>query len=170
MSSRPTDAEFTDFVRAAWPRLYRVAWLMLGDHGMAEDLVQTSMAKTYASWHQVRHSEAAFSYCRTTLVNTAGSWFRRKSWRNELATEVLPERGIEQDGSARPDLARALAGLPTKQRAVVVLRFYEDLDVNETARVLGISPGTVKSQTSHALSKLRISLGEAFVLEGAPHD
>lgn len=170
MTSRPTDAEFTEFVNAAWPRLYRVAWLLLGDHGLAEDLVQTTLAKTYASWHQIRDAGAAGVYARTILVNTATSWFRRRSWRRELATDVLPEQADEHDASTGPDLARALADLPARQRAVVVLRFYEDLDVAETARVLEISPGTVKSQTFHALSKLRVSLGEAFVSEGALHD
>lgn len=170
MASRPTDAEFTDFVGASWPRLYRVAWLLLGDHGLAEDLVQTALAKTYVAWERIEDPGAAHAYTRTTLVNTASSWFRRRSWRTELATEVLPEQAHEHDASRRPDLARALAGLPARQRAVVVLRFYEDLDVAETARVLAISPGTVKSQTSHALAKLRVSLGEAFVTEGALHD
>lgn len=170
MSAHPTDAEFTEFVQAAWPRLYRVAWLLVGDHGLAEDLVQTTLAKTYGSWHRIRDTGAAGVYARTVLVNTASSWFRRRSWRRELATDVLPEQAHEYDATARPDLVRALAALPDRQRAVVVLRFYEDLDVNETARVLGISPGTVKSQTSHALAKLRVSLGEAFVTEGALHD
>jgi RNA polymerase sigma-70 factor (sigma-E family) len=170
MTSRPTDAEFTEFVDASWPRLYRVAWLLLGDHGLAEDLVQTTLAKTYVSWHQIRDTSAAGVYARTVLVNTATSWFRRRSWRRELATEVLPETAHEYDGSTQPDLARALADLPTRQRAVVVLRFYEDLDVADVARVLGITAGTVKSQTFHALAKLRVSLGEAFVPEGATHD
>lgn len=167
--TRPTDAEFTEFVNTAWPRLYRVAWLLLGDHGLAEDLVQTSLAKTYAAWHHIRDTGAAGVYTRTVLVNTATSWFRRKSWRRELATAVLPEQVHEYDATTRPDLSRALAELPPRQRAVIVLRFYEDLDVAETARILDISPGTVKSQTSHALSKLRVSLGEAFVPEGALH-
>lgn len=167
MTSKPTDAEFTEFVDASWPRLYRVAWLLLGDHGLAEDLVQTALARTYASWHQIRDTSAAGIYARTVLVNTATSWFRRRSWRRELPTEVLPEGAREDDATPRPDLARALAELPARQRAVVVLRFYEDLDVAECARVLGIAPGTVKSQTSHALSKLRLTLGEAFVPEGA---
>jgi RNA polymerase sigma-70 factor (sigma-E family) len=170
MSSRPTDVEFTDFVNAHWSRLYRTAWLLVGDHGLAEDLVQTTMTKVYGSWHQVRDDRATGAYARTVLVNTASSWFRRRSWRREFSSAELPEQPREYDVSTRPDLARALDELPGRQRAVVVLRYYEDLDVAETARILGIAPGTVKSQTFHALAKLRVSLGEAFVPEGALHD
>lgn len=170
MPSRPSDAEFAAFARTAWPPLYRTAYLLVGDHGLAEDLVQTSLAKTYASWNRVRDVSAAGVYARTVLINTATSWFRRRGWRNEIATEHLPDAGQSHDETTGPSLMAALRALPPRQRAVVVLRYYDDLDVGQTAAVLGISPGTVKSQTAHALAKLRVSLGEAFALEGATHD
>lgn len=170
MPRPPTDEEFADLVHACWAGLYRTAYLMLGDAAEAEDLVQTALAKTYANWRRVRSLEAAPGYARTTMVNTAASWFRRKGWRNERPTDVLPETPQEIDLTARPAVMDALAMLPPRQRAVVVLRYYEDLSVSETAQALGVTEGTVKSQTSEALSKLRVSLGDAVVSEGASHD
>jgi RNA polymerase sigma-70 factor (sigma-E family) len=145
---------------------------MLGDRGLAEDLVQTALVKTYASWGKVRDLGAARAYARTTMVNTASSWFRRKSWRNEQPTETIQERGYDEDPTVRPALMEALAQLPPRQRAVVVLRFYDDLTVADTARALGCAEGTVKSQTSDALATLRTLLGEAVVPvdSGAHHD
>ena len=81
MARTLTDAEFVEFVHAAWPGLYRTAYLMLGDHQLAEDLVQTSLAKTYAAWRRVKEPAAAPAYARVVLANTAASWFRRRSWR-----------------------------------------------------------------------------------------
>lgn len=170
MSRSPTDEDFTELVQACWPGLYRTAYLMLGDTGEAEDLVQTALAKTYANWRRVRSMEAAPGYARTTLVNTAASWFRKKGWRNERPTAVLPDHGAEPDWTDRSTLMGALATLPPRQRAVVVLRFYEDLSVAQVANALSITEGTVKSQTSVALSKLRALLGESVLPQGAHHD
>ena len=175
MSRTPDDEQYAAMVHATWPALYRTAFLLLGQRADAEDLVQTSLAKTYASWSRVRDLDAAPGYARTVLLNTAASWFRRRSWRNELPTETLPEhrdRDVDHDGGDVVDLQRALAGLARRQRAVIVLRFYEDLSVAETARTLGIAEGTVKSQTSDALARLRDLLGEAVVPQtlGATHD
>ena len=172
MAHRVSDQEFTEFAQAAWPGLYRTAYLLLGDRGLAEDLVQTALAKTYAAWPGVRDVQAAPGYARTTLVNTASSWFRRKSWRNELPSGEIPDDAHEHDPSDRPAVVAALGHLPPRQRAVVVLRFYEDLSVAETAHALGCSVGTVKSQTSKALDTLRRLLGEAVVplTAGATHD
>lgn len=176
MPRRPTDGEFTEFAHASWASLYRTAYLLLGDPADAEDLVQTALAKTYAAWPQVRDVDAAPGYARTVLVNTASSWFRRRSWRNERPTESLPDRahpaGYEHDPSDRPALMSALAVLPPRQRAVIVLRFYEDLSVAQAAAALGCSEGTVKSQTSDALARLRTLLGDAVVPHtlGATHD
>ena len=170
--ARQTDEDFTEFVHAVWPGLYRTAYLMLGEHQLAEDLVQTSLAKTYASWRKVKEPAAAPAYARTVLANTAASWFRRRSWRNEVPTETLPEAGVDRDLSTGPAVVRALATLPPRQRAVVVLRYYDDLSVRQVAHALGISEGTVKSQTSDALAKLRAVLGDEVVpsTEGAHHD
>ncbi len=174
MGRRVSDDEFGEFVQAAWPRLYRTAYLLVGDRGLAEDLVQTALAKTYAAWPSVRDVQAAPGFARTTLVNTASAWFRRRSWRNELPTYELPDRGHDPDPSTRPAVLEALAQLPPRQRAVVVLRFYDDLSVSETAHALGCSDGTVKSQTSKALDTLRRLLGDAVVpastLTGGSHD
>ncbi len=170
MAKQLTDEEFTEFVHAVWPGLYRTAYLMLGEHQLAEDLVQTALAKTFASWRKVREPAAAPGYARVVLANTAASWFRRRSWRNEHPTEVLPEGAAEHDPTDRPAVVDALRTLPPRQRAVVVLRYYDDLSVREVAQALGISEGTVKSQTSGALARLRMQLGDDVVpqIEGIP--
>lgn len=172
MPRPPSDADFTELVQACWPGLFRTAYLLVGDHGLAEDLTQSALAKTYASWSKVRTLEAAPAYARTVLVNTAASWFRKRGWRNERPTERLPESGYDADLSARPTVVAALAQLPPRQRAVVVLRYYDDLGVADVAAALGISEGTVKSQTSDALRKLRTLLGAGVVptSEGVSRD
>lgn len=172
MSSTMTDEAFTAFVHAVWPSLYRTAYLMLGDHQLAEDLTQTALTKTYGSWRSVKDPAAAGGYARVVLANTAVSWFRRRSWRNEHPTERLPESSVEHDPSTRTAVVDALATLAPRQRAVVVLRYYDDLSVREVAHALGISEGTVKSQTSDALARLRAVLGDDVVpsTEGAHHD
>lgn len=159
------DADFADFVHHAWPRLYRTAHLLLGDHGLAEDLTQTALAKTYAAWGRIEDPAAAHAYARTTMVNTATSWFRRRGWRNEVPREdaALDRAASTPDPSDRPAVLAALAALPPRQRAVVVLRYYDDLSVADAAAALGCSTGTVKSQTSVALARLRELLGEAVV-------
>ncbi|MDN4172731.1 SigE family RNA polymerase sigma factor [Nocardioides sp. SOB77] len=164
MPRPPSDAEFGELVHATWPSLYRTAYLLLGDRAEAEDLVQTALAKTYASWSRVRTVEAAPAYARTVLVNTAGSWFRKRGWRNERPTGELPEHvAPAADPADRPTLVAALARLAPRQRAVVVLRYYDDLSVAQVAAALGCSEGTVKSQTSDALARLRVLLGDAVV-------
>ena len=163
MARPPSDAEFSELVHAAWPSLYRTAYLLLGDRGLAEDLVQTALAKTYASWGKVRDPSSARGYARRTMVNTAASWFRRSGWRNERPTEVLHGSSYDDDPSVRLALMQSLDQLPPRQRAVVVLRFYDDMSVAETADALGCAEGTVKSQTSDALTRLRTLLGEAVV-------
>lgn len=165
MSRPPSDEDFTELVHASWASLYRTAYLLLGDAAEAEDLVQTALAKTYASWGKVRDLQAAHGYARTTLINTASSWFRRRSWRNERPTDTLPDTARAQvaDPSDRPALVAALRALPPRQRAVVVLRYYDDLSVAATATALGVTEGTVKSQTSEGLAKLRTLLGDDVV-------
>ena len=170
MSRPPNDEEFADLVHACWAGLYRTAYLMLGDAAEAEDLVQTALAKTYANWRRVRSVEAAPGYARTTMVNTAASWFRKKGWRNARPTETLPETAHETDPTLRPTVLDALTLLPPRQRAVIVLRYYEDLSVAQVATALGITDGTVKSQTSEALNRLRTLLGDAVLPIGASLD
>ncbi len=170
MSRPPTDAEYSEFVAAAWGPLYRTAYLMVGNRAMAEDLVQTALTNTYAAWRNVREVEAAHAYARTAVVRSVASWFRSRVRLREQLTDEPPDTGYSPDHSTRPALMEALRQLPARQRAVVVLRFYEDLSVTQVAETMGCSEGTVKSQTSAALAKLRLILGESVVhsIEGIP--
>ncbi len=163
MGTPPTDAEYAEFVAACWRPLCRTAYLMVGDPTLAEDLVQTALTNTYASWHNVRELGAAHAYARTAVVRLAASWFRSGIRLRENLTDRLPETTLSPDPSTRVALLDALRQLPPRQRAVVVLRFYEDLSVAQVAHTLGCSEGTVKSQTSDALDKLRVLLGDAAI-------
>ena len=164
-SDSSDDDDFTELVQASWPGLYRSAYLLVGDRGLAEDLAQTALTKTYVAWSRIEDRSAARAYAQRTLINTASSWFRKRGWRNERPAAVLSEGSDSRHPGARVEVMEALAQLPPRQRAVVVLRYYEDLSVAETADALGCSTGTVKSQTSDALAKLRTLLGEAAVPE-----
>jgi RNA polymerase sigma-70 factor (sigma-E family) len=147
---------FDEFVFARSGALLRTAYLLTHDHGLAEDLLQTSLAKAWFSWKRVQGRPEP--YVRKILVNTYATWWRRK-WNGEQPTDALPEPREGQDvvGDNEPtDLWAAMERLPRRMRAVVVLRFFEDLTEAQTADVLGCSVGTVKSQTSKALAKLRI--------------
>ena len=145
---------FDEFVAARSAALLRTAYLLTHDHALAEDLLQTALAKAWFAWGRIEsHPEA---YVRRVLVTTYATWWRRK-WNGERPTETLPEQAsVAPDTDSAHDLWTALASLPRRQRAVVVLRYFEDLSVAETADALGVSPGTVKSQLSKALAKLRI--------------
>ena len=153
--------DFDAFVHEWGPRLGRFAFLLTGDHQLAEDLVQTALAKVVRQWGRVVERGDPAPYVRTVVLNTAIGW-RRRRWRGEHPTGQLPEVALA-DGTAGVDdrerLRRALLELPTRQRAAVVLRFYEDLGEAEVARLLGCSVGTVKSQTAKGLGKLRSILG-----------
>ena len=153
---------FRGYVAARSPALLRTAYLLTGQRADAEDLLQTALAKTYLAWGRIREREALDGYVRRVMVNTQTSrWRKRKV--DEHPTEVLPEQATGRDATdgvvLHDALWSALAGLPRKQRATLVLRFYEDLSEAETADVLGVSVGTVKSTTSRALVKLRTHPG-----------
>ncbi|WMF04598.1 SigE family RNA polymerase sigma factor [Micromonospora robiginosa] len=167
MASRdPLEEEFREFVAARSGALLRTAYLLAGDWATAEDLLQTALTKTYLAWKRLGGIDAIEPYARRVLVNTSTSWWRRR-WHGERPTEVLPERAgvdeIEQQLD-RDALWRHLQALPARQRAVLVLRFYEDMSEAQTAALLEISPGTVKSQTSRALNTLRRRLGSEAAL------
>jgi RNA polymerase sigma-70 factor (sigma-E family) len=149
---------FEEFVAARGRDLWRTAWLLTGDSHKAEDLVQTTLAKCWGRWSSITRDGSAEAYVRRALVNTYTDWWRRK-WNAERPTAVLPETAVTWTAGVeeRQDTLAALALLPRGQRAVLVLRFYDDLTEVQTAEVLGISVGTVKSQTSRALSALRSS-------------
>ncbi|MEV4759013.1 SigE family RNA polymerase sigma factor [Micromonospora sp. NPDC049559] len=154
---RGMEEEFREFVAARSAALLRTAYLLAGDWATAEDLLQTALTKTYLAWKRLGEIEAVEPYARRVLVNTATSWWRRR-WHGERPTEVLPERAAPdqiEEQLDRDALWRHVRELPARQRAVLVLRFYEDLSEAQTAELLGISPGTVKSQTSRALGTLR---------------
>lgn len=148
---------FEEFVAARGPRLLRVAWLLTGDAHLAEDLLQTVLAKVWPRWPSIA-GESPEAYVRKALVHTHASWWRRR-WRGEVPHGDLPDRAAAADPFAGVDLEQTLAdairALPVRQRAVVVLRYFEDLSVTETAAVLGCAEGTVKSQSSKALHTLR---------------
>lgn len=149
-----TRGTFEDFVASRSGSLLRTAYLLTRDDHLAEDLLQTALAKAWRSWARVESYPEA--YVRKILVNTYATWWRRR-WNAEDPTADLPDEGHQHDvGGTGHDVQLALARLPKRQRAVIVLRFFEDLSVAETARVLECSTGTVKSQTSKALTKLRV--------------
>ncbi len=161
------EATFDEFVAARSRALLRTAYLLTHDHALAEDLLQTALTKAWFAWRRIDGNPEP--YVRRILVNTYASWWRRR-WNAEHPTEELPEHPTDDPAShtAEPtDLWTAMARLPRRQRAVVVLRYFEDLTEAQTAEVLGCSVGTVKSQTSKAFAKLRIDPALA-TSEGAP--
>ena len=156
MSAR--DVEFEQYMSARQPSLLRTAYLLTGDRHSAEDLVQTSLAKLYLSWDKVQRRELLDGYVRRIMVNENNSLWRRAWKRKEVATDTIPDLvGVDDrhDHGERSALWEFVQTLPRKQRAVVVLRYYEDLSEAEVADILGISVGTVKSQASRALAGLR---------------
>jgi RNA polymerase sigma-70 factor (ECF subfamily) len=171
VSGRPSiEEEFREFVAARSAALLRTAYLLAGDWATAEDLLQTALTKTYLAWKRLGEIEAVEPYARRVLVNTATSWWRRR-WHGERPTEVLPERAAPdqlEEQLERDVVWRHVKALPARQRAVLVLRFYEDMSEAQTAALLNISAGTVKSQTSRALSALRNRLAAEGVAPRPP--
>jgi RNA polymerase sigma-70 factor (sigma-E family) len=156
------DQEFSEFFSARAVTLRRTAYLIVRDWHAAEDVTQLGMARLYVVWPRVRR-ETVEAYARKIVVNEALAWLRRH--RRDLVVAELPDQAAATVDEAPFHLDRALDLLPGQQRAIVALRFLEDLSVAETARVLEIAEGTVKSQTSRALQTLRRRLPE-LVLEG----
>jgi RNA polymerase sigma-70 factor (sigma-E family) len=153
------DAAFCEFVEARYPGLVRFGFLLLGDRGRAEDLVQTSLLRTYNAWRRLREIAHADAYTRKVMMRLSMRWLQRR-WRAETPAG-LTAGGTVDDHAPSVDLAesmrQALLRLPVTQRAVVVLRFYEDRTEAQPAEVLSCSVGTVKSRTSRALASLRSS-------------
>ena len=160
--------EFADFVEARSKALLRTAYLLTGDHHQAEDLLQSALTSLFLHWSGLRERRAAEAYVRRSLVTAYTSWWRRRSSR-ELPLADIPdsEAEIPTRNGGNDDLWQHLNALPRQQRAVVVLRFYEDLSVEETAAMLGISAGSVKSHTSRAIGSLRMRLGTAGTRAGS---
>ena len=151
------DRDFSSYMQARQASLLRTAYLLTGDRHTAEDLVQTAFAKLYLAWDKVQEQGSIDGYVRRILVNENNSLWRRAWKRREFATEELPDRAHHDtyDGGTGRELWDLVQTLPRKARAVVVLRYYEEMSEAETAEVLGISVGTVKSQASRALATLR---------------
>lgn len=159
------DASYVEFVTARWSALYRTAYLLTGSAVGAEDALQSTLLKTFAAWSRVRRLDAPEAYVRRTLVNHVVSEGRRRRTRSEVphgdlpepAPHVRPTREVD-DMLDRADLWPRICALPPRQRAVVVLRYYEDLSEQQIAAALGCAVGTVKSQASDALRSLRAGL------------
>lgn len=156
-ASTDRDEEFSSYMAARQPALLRTAYLLAGDRAGAEDLVQSALAKLYLSWDKVQNRESLDGYVRRIMVNEHNSLWRRAWKRRELATDTMPERPVTDvyDDGQGAALWEFVQTLPPKQRSVIVLRYYEDLSEAETAAILGVSVGTVKSQASRALAGLR---------------
>ena len=159
------EAEFVEFAEAVRSRLRRTAYLMCGDWHQASDHVQEGLIRVYVAWPRLTRAGNEYGYARKAVVSAFLDHARRRS-STEVATEHQAEQrsapDVAETVSARVALMAALADLPSRQRACVVLRYFEDLSVAETAKVLGCSEGTVKSQTSRALTSLR------SMFEGSP--
>jgi len=151
-------ADFEDFVRERGPRLQQAAWLLTGSRSLAEDLVQTALYRTWSRWDEVRDAKAREAYVRKAMLNTYLSW-RRRAWTGEAPTEDVAQQGWSTTGTesaeVRMDVLAALGRLPRRQRAVITVRYFLDLSVEETAVTLGISAGAVKSQAHKAIASLR---------------
>ncbi|WP_344440956.1 SigE family RNA polymerase sigma factor [Kitasatospora nipponensis] len=164
MGSYDDEAEFNGFVQGRWSGLVRTAYLLTGNQHDAEDLAQSALTKVYASWRRVRATGNPDAYVRRILVNTNIDRFRKRR-PTEYPTDELPEPSGPHPADAgaqaeqRHVLFAALATLPARQRAVVVLRYWEDLSEAQVAAALGCSVGTVKSQGARGLAKLRTHPG-----------
>lgn len=167
--ARATTGGFEEWMAARQHKLLRTAYLLTGDTHAAEDLTQTALAKVYLAWDRVSAAESVDAYARRILVNEHTSMWRRL-WRHrevvsDTSTYDVPVSSPEYDGVGAT-LWDAVRALPERQRAVVVLRYYEQLSEKEAAAALGVSVGTVKSQSSRALDTLRGHLGSRTDLAG----
>lgn len=152
------ESQYAEFYAAAWPRLFRMTFAICGDVGHAEDAVQSALAKAYASWSRVSSTEHPEAYVRRMAVNELLAVRRRRWWKAEWIGDVPDEAGSDaaaENVVDRAELWQALMTLAVRQRAVLVLRYYEDLSEQQIADVLGCSRGTVKSQAADALAALR---------------
>ncbi|HEX5118611.1 MAG TPA: SigE family RNA polymerase sigma factor [Pseudonocardiaceae bacterium] len=166
---RDDEERFREFATQQAAPLRRCAYLFCGDWHLAEDLMQTTLVKIYRSWHRITAQDSMGAYARTVLLRT---WLdeRRRPWRrSEVRRADVPDRS---DGSPKPDEAAvlswqrnlvhgALLKVPPRQRAVLVLRYFDDLSIAQTAAVMGCNEGTVKSQAARGLDNLRTAMTAA---------
>jgi RNA polymerase sigma-70 factor (sigma-E family) len=148
------EAAFRDYVSTRMERLRRTAFLYCRNWHTADDLVATTLVKLYLHWHRAQRAGSLDAYVHGILAH---AWLdeRRRPWRREQSVPELPELTQTATFASDRDLLALLADLPPRRRACVVLRFYCDMSVEQTAEILGISPGTVKSQTARAIEALR---------------
>jgi RNA polymerase sigma-70 factor (sigma-E family) len=165
-------SEFDSFVRARSAALLRSAYLLTGDQHLAEDLVQSALARTHRAWSRLHDRGNAEAYTRRTMYHLQVSWWRRRRPESMPGRVPEPRRGWGDHAdqtTIRMTLRAALLRLSVKQRAVLILRYFEDRTEAEAAELLGVTVGTVKSQNSKALAKLRVvapELAELYHLEG----
>jgi RNA polymerase sigma-70 factor (sigma-E family) len=155
------ETTFSEFMHARWSTLFRTAYLLTGSRHEAEDLLQDALAKTCVRWRSIRDKSAAEAYVRRIMVHDATRGWRRRG--QERITSDPPEAGVDGGIPGREvhvDIWRQIQALPPRMRAVLVLRYYEDLTEAATARELGCSVGAVKSQAHHAIKRLRVALGD----------
>jgi RNA polymerase sigma-70 factor (sigma-E family) len=160
--ARRENAAFAEFAMAQGRALYRAAYLMVGDHALAEDLVQEALTKTYVAWPRLRRTGNAEAYARKTITTTAITWWRRRAWDAEKPRDDVPEIAVRDHSDRVSDqdaMWAELQALPPRQRVAIVLRYYEDLTERQTADAMGCAIGTVKSQVAAGLEKLRARLG-----------
>jgi RNA polymerase sigma-70 factor (sigma-E family) len=150
------DRGFADFVSAEQAALLRLAVLLSGDRGHAEDLVQTALLKTYRHWDRISRPGPPSAYVRRVLVTTHASWRRLST--TEQVVESVPDRAAAPHQDGDEQLRAALRELPVRMRTAVVLRYFEDLSEQQTAALMGCSPSTVNTQTARGLARLRAAL------------
>jgi RNA polymerase sigma-70 factor (sigma-E family) len=160
------ERQFREFVAARSRSLLHTAYLLTGDWEQGRDLLQTALAATARRWSKVRDREQPEIYVRRALYHAQVDRFRLLSWGRETVTDTVPDQPSAQTDWAdtvaqRQDIMAALRRLPKRQRAVIVLRYFEDRPDAEIATILGVAPGTVRSQTHKALASLRTTLAEA---------
>lgn len=157
-------AAFAEYAEACSPTLFRTAFLMVGDHQLAQDLVQEALVKTLMAWPRLNDRENLHAYTRRIIVTTSISWRRRRSF-HERPLDALPERSGPDPAEAmvtHDAVVAALRTVPPRQRAAIVLRYYQDLTETQTAEAMGCSVGAVKSQVAAGLRRLRETLGPTF--------
>jgi RNA polymerase sigma-70 factor (sigma-E family) len=157
------EREFREFTEARQSHLRRSAYLLCGDWHQAQDLTQTTLMKLYAAWGRVRRDGNVEAYARTILTRTFIDQYRKKRWREEPMDDMPDVPSAEPIApELRLVMQSALMQLPPRYRAVLVLRFWEDWSIEQTAKALRVTPGTVKSQSTRGLARLRRSMGDLY--------
>jgi RNA polymerase sigma-70 factor (sigma-E family) len=154
-------SEFDEFVTTRGPSLLRFAYLLTGDAHRAEDIVQEALARAHLRWKQIDSYDVPEAYVRRVVLREYLSWRRRRS-SSEIAVAAVPDRAAGRDETERvadrQQLSVLLAGLPRMQRAVIVMRYYEDRNDEDIAQLLGCAPATVRSHAARGLQRLRAAL------------